>query len=59
MRLLYIHLAAAIAGVVAAAMASTFPGRAKWVVVVVAAVCAMLNAGAVVAELVWGAVRFN
>ncbi len=49
---LAIHLAAAIAGVLAAAMASTFPGRAKLVVVVITVVCAMLNAVAVVAELV-------
>ncbi len=49
---LTIHLAAAIAGGRAAALMSTVRGRSKWVVVVIAAVCVALNAGAVVAELV-------
>ena len=48
----YIHLAAAIVGVLAVALMATVPGRSTWIVVVLAAACAALNAGAVVAELV-------
>ena len=46
------HLVAAIAGVLLAGMAATRPGRDKWLVVVLAAVGAAVNAWVVVAELV-------
>ena len=49
---LAIHLAAAVASVLVAGDAALWPGRSRWLVVVPAAVCTALNAGAVVAELV-------
>jgi hypothetical protein len=47
-----LHLAGVSAGVLLAIKAAAWPGRSKWIVVVGAAVCAALNAGAVVAALV-------
>ncbi len=47
-----LHLAGVSAGVLLAIKAAAWPGRSKWIVVVGAAVCAALNAGAVAAELV-------
>ena len=54
MRLLFvvIHLIGAIASVFVTAILATVPVRWKWPVMAIATVCAMLNAGAVVALLV-------
>ena len=49
--LIIAHLVAAIASVLVAGDAALWPGRSRWLVVWLATVCAMLNAGAVVAEL--------
>ena len=46
------HLVAAIAGLLLAATTAMRPGGDKWIVVVLAAVGAAVNAGVVVAELV-------
>ncbi len=49
---LIIYLVAAITSLLFAARAATWPGRRKWIVVVIAAVMAAVNAWAVLAELV-------
>ena len=48
----YLHLIMAVAAALAAAMMSTVPGRSKWIVVVLATVLGMINAGMAVAALV-------